>query len=402
MRTHEYPDGYRVRILDEDITLDKVADFFEDTGPTGATAVAWIDRNQAVINTQFDIPLPMGNEARGYFEDKLKDDQESVERCQANYRGQALVSTYLDERRRNPEEPSTDEHISYADARMLTLARPDIQRLARHDQKRVLQHEVWTEAERLWMVDQALVARGYERDPERDNAYDHIDQNLQVLDGMSMGGMAQWSYPLQELRQRFTIANGSSDIIAMIDNTRRNLSMDEDIASMSIEELLELRDKKVWRINEEIAIYVRNGSAGTPMDTLYQQIRWTEAMLDFNFNVVDSGALVEQVQRNHLDTATATYTADIMHLLPIAPQLNNRYALSLNLSAVIRRSSQLEDNVSLFTSQRQAEYADLEAYLAALWEAGDELAKDADYRATVSHIGHAATVTSEQPYSFVR
>jgi len=407
MTTHEYPDGYRVRILDKDVTLEKIAEFFRDTGQTGDQALSWVESNREEIAEAYDKPLPVGEEARRYYEGQLNTDHGTVELRQSNLVGQQLVRNYLDERRQSPVEPMPiDEHTRYADVRLLTLSRPDIQRLSRDEQKKVLQHEVWTEAERLWLVAQLLDAKGYTPDPERDKAYDAIDGTLNTLDGMSMAGLAKWSHPLQELQQRFTIANGASDKIAMLDNTKQRLNITTDIANMSIDELVALRDKQVWRINAEVMTYKRGDGPGTPSDKLYEQIRWNESMLDFNFGVTDSGEAVEAIMRDRLDKATVAYTADTMHLLPLMQAKNADYVLSLNLGATIRGTGSTEANPSLYTSRRHMEYADLEAYLSALWEVGERLGRDSEAALASQHVGQTAYRSAskelEPVYAFAR
>lgn len=407
MSTHEYPDGYRVRMLDENVTLEKIAEFFSDTGQTGDQALSWLESQHSQITEAFDQPLPVGHEARGYYEGKLNDDHDLVELRQANLVGQQLVRDYIDERRQIPVEAMPiDEHTRYADVRLLTLARPDIQRLNRDEQKRVLQHEVWTEAERLWLVAQLLDAKGYTPDPERDKAYDTIDETLNYLDGMSMAGLADWSSTLRELQQRFTIASGATDKIAMLDNTKHRLNITDNIASLSVDELVSLRDRQVWRINAEIMTYKRGDGPGTPSDKLYEQVRWTESMLDFNFGVTDSGAAVEALQRDRLDKATAAYVADMMHLLPLSRGKNVGYALSLNLAAAIRGTGGMEANLSLYTGRRHMEYADLETYLSALWDVGEQLGRDAESTLATQHVGqtayHSASQELEPVYAFAR
>lgn len=407
MSTHEYPDGYRVRMLDQTVTLEKIAEFFRDTGQTGDNALAWVDANHGDIAQAFDEPLPLGREARGYYEGKLNDDHDLVELRQQNLIGQRLVRNYVHERNQSPAEAMPiDEHTRYADVRLLTLARPDVQRLGRYEQKRVLQHEVWTEAERLWLVAQLLEAKGYTPDPERDIAYDAIDDTLQSLDGMSMKGLAEWSHPLRELQQRFTIAKGASDKIAMLDNTKQRLNITDNIANMTIDELLALRDRQVWRINAEVMTYRRGDGPGTPSDRLYEQIRWTESMLDFNFGITDSGAAVEALQRERLDEATVAYTADTMHLLPLVQQTNHHYALSLNLGSVIRMTGSMEADLGLYSNRRTMEYTDLETYLAALWELGEQISRDTEALHAAQDVGHAAYTGASQElepaYALVR
>mgnify|MGYP001552098848 CR=1 FL=1 len=407
MSTHEYPDGYRVRILDKDVTLEKIAEFFRDTGQTGDDALSWLDTQQAQITEAFEQPLPVGQEARGYYESKLSTDHDAVELRQTNFIGQQLVRKYLEERRLSPVEPMpVDEHTRYADVRLLTLARPDIQRLDRSRQKSVLQHEVWTEAERLWLVAQLLDAKGYTPDPERDKAYDTIDETLASLDGMSMAGLAEWSHPLRELQQRFTIAKGANDKIAMLENTKQRLNITDNISSMSIDELVALRDKQVWRINAEVMTYKRGDGPGTPSDKLCEQIRWTELMLDFNFGVTESGEAVEALMRDRLDKATVAYTADIMHLLPLVQGKNADYAFSLNLGAAVRGTASLEAHPALFSSRRRMEYTDLEAYLSTLWEVGERLGRDSETALASQHVGqtayHSASQELEPVYAFAR
>jgi hypothetical protein len=384
---HKYPNGYHVRQLDERVTPTALSDFFDDTGPTGEAAIEWLDSHAERIDDAYEASAHEPIASIQEMFDRLAQVDEGCDRLTS----QRLVRNYLDQKRAAEPEASPIGAPSYMSLHcMPTLARPDIQRLDRHDQMRVLQHEVWTEAERLWLIEQLLDARGYAAEQPDESTDAAFSDALATLDGMTMEGLAGWSEPLRRLQLQFSVAKGAQDRIAVISTHRDTVGITENIGQMSIDELVTLRDQMVRRIETEIAIYQAGDGVGSPTDRLYEQIRWMESFLNFQYDIEDSGQAVEDMLRDAYDSSAVRYIATSIRGLQDPTHTAPMSILSQNLDSVVRRSARTS-RPDIMSRGRQLSYADIETYLAALWQIGER----ASQRETVAHatraLGHTAT-----------
>jgi len=394
MSTHEYPDGYHVRQLDERVTLESLGDFFEDTGPTGDDSVAWLTANHDTLEAMYREP----GVSNLWELDELTS---SVVSARQEIIDIDIAKAYIDTRRLSQGDVKAPIHESYRLKRMPTMSRPDIQRLDREAQKRVLQHEVWTEAERLWLIERLLEARGYEAGEESSQKREELDKSLLFLDGMTMEGLADWSSVLQRIQlQLFTVAKGESDKVAVLSTHRGTLDIKEDIAHMNEDELLSLRDMMVRRIEAEIKLYQAGAGPGSPTEKLYDQIVWIESLLNFRFDIRDAGGWIESSLIKRSDEASALLITQSMHAIA---QPQNAYALprlSQNLDAAVRQAGALKHVTQFRKTVIVPTYGQLENYLAALWQVGEQYTEHEAVEEAARILGRAAQEAASKEFDY--
>jgi len=394
MSTHEYPDGYHVRQLDERVTLESLGDFFEDTGPTGDDSVAWLTANHDTLEAMYREP----GVSNLWELDELAS---SVVSARQEIIDIDIAKAYIDTRRLSQGDVKAPIHESYRLKRMPTMSRPDIQRLDREAQKRVLQHEVWTEAERLWLIERLLEARGYEAGEESSQKREELDKSLLFLDGMTMEGLADWSSVLQRIQlQLFTVAKGESDKVAVLSTHRGTLDIKEDIAHMNEDELLSLRDMMVRRIEAEIKLHQAGAGPGSPTEKLYDQIVWIESLLNFRFDIRDAGGWIESSLIKRSDEASALLITQSMHAIA---QPQNAYALprlSQNLDAAVRQAGALKHVTQFRKTVIVPTYGQLENYLAALWQVGEQYTEHEAVEEAARILGRAAQEAASKEFDY--
>lgn len=392
MTAHEYPDGYHVRLLDERVTLDRLADHFEDTGPTGQEALAWLDAEHDTLEAK------LANETTVTLE-KIEGLRDQVEARREDVIIQRLARNYVDERRAATPDTELPDRKIYQLDRMPTMSRPDIQRLSRPDQKLVLQHEVWTEAERLWLVEQLLAARDYVPDEDSQRLRKELDDSLLTLDGMTMEGLAEWSEPIRQMKISLGIANGEQQKAAVVSTHKERLGLKQDVSRMNMEELIALRDSMVRRIETEIALYEAADGPGSPYDKLYDQVRWLESFLNFRFGLEDAGAEVETMQLARYNEAATSLVSAMTRALSDPHLAYAQVRLSQNLDAAIRHAASSQ-NIARTAHGWQMDYSDLERYVTALWEVGEQRAERAAVEEAARIIGRAAQEAAQHEAAF--
>lgn len=395
MSTPENPTPYRAKELDDGATLEALDDFFANTGPTGEQALHWLAGHRDLLAEKLESRPTLSGPLNHYEQElvmvTLQDQSRILEACRQDLIGQHLVREYVDECRQTIPPDAGPRCEDYWEMRALAMARPEVQRLDRSTRKRVLQHEVWTECERIWTISQALAARGYDAYADTEQAHHEVDPQLlyDTLDGMSIEGMVQWSDALRSLRQQLLVANGANERLTAIKRTGEVISLSEDIEHMSTDELLALHDKKVRRVEAEISMFNAGVGAGSPSEKLYQHIRWMESLLDFTFDVKDAGAQVEETELAHYNDAAATLMADALLAIRSGCMTPYEYTLTRNFDAYVRRTARSQDPSSLARNHTM-EYADLEAYVVKLWNFGEQLCRERERQATARTAGRLA------------
>lgn len=372
---HEYPNGYQQKILEQNSSgLAELDELFFDTGPTGEQALGWLGDNLtnitlALAHTPELQPTQNEEEVDKHYE-SLLEISHSLTSIGDSLVVQRIARHYVDQARATTPIGTVD--YDKLDIEHLTMSRPDVQRMNPAERQRLLQHEIWTEAERLWAVEQVIYARGYDRVSATNiRSWRILDENLMqtTCDGMTMSGLENWSPTLQMLSQQLSVADHADKRVGLIDMMREQIHLPDDIGSMGLEDLLNLREHQIERMESEMRIFEAQNGPGSPTEKLYRRVRWMETLLDVNYDIQDAGAIVEATLLRQYDHQSANLLAAAIRVVQSTDSERRRYVLTRLIDSTIRRAGQTHDidMLAAQTARYPFQYEYLEQYVDQLW-----------------------------------